>query len=60
MCSNPELLKNELIHLKEVLSHCKYPKWAIHKVLHQQQEGRKTETEENKATTSTKQTKDFT
>ena len=40
MCSNSEMLKTELKHIKEVLSHCKYPKWEIDKVLHLQQEGR--------------------
>ena len=40
VCSNPELLKTELKHLKEFLSHSKYPKWPINKVLHQQQKGR--------------------
>ena len=40
VCSNSELLRTELKHIEEVLSHCKYPKWAIDRTLHQQQEGR--------------------
>ena len=40
VCSNSELLKTELKHIKEDLSHCKYPKWVIDKVVHLQQEGR--------------------
>ena len=40
VCSNSELLKTELKHIEEVLSHCKYPKWAIDRMLHLQQEGK--------------------
>ena len=40
VCSNSELLKTELKHIEEVLSHCKYPKWAIDGTLHLQQEGK--------------------
>ena len=32
MCSNPELLKQEKEHLREALTQCKYPKWALDKV----------------------------
>ena len=32
MCSNPELLHNEMDHLRESLTQCKYPKWAMDKV----------------------------
>ena len=40
VCSMPQLFKEELQHLEEVLMRCKYPKWAIHKVL-LKQEGKK-------------------
>ena len=36
--SNPQLLKEELQHLAEVLMKCKYPKWAIDKVLQKQED----------------------
>ena len=32
VCSNPELLCKEKSHLRKALTHCKYPKWALHKV----------------------------
>ena len=38
MCSNPQLLKEELQHLEEVLMKLKYPKWAIDKVLQKQED----------------------
>ena len=31
--STPRLIEEELQHLEEVLSQCKYPKWAIKKIL---------------------------
>ena len=37
ICSTPELLNNELQHLENVLGQCKYPRWAINKVLQKQQ-----------------------
>ena len=37
VCSNSKWLETELKHLQEVLGHCKYPKWALDKVLLQQQ-----------------------
>ena len=37
VCSNPQLLK-ELQHLEEVLMNCKYPKWAIDKVLQKKED----------------------
>ena len=40
-CSNSKLLEREMKHLQEVLSQCKYPKWAIDRVL-QKQEDRRT------------------
>ena len=42
ICSSSQLLTNELQHLEEVLKQCKYPKWAINKVLHKQQDQKKT------------------
>ena len=57
VCSNFKLLKTELKHLQEVLSQCKYPKWAIDKVL-QQEEDRDTRNRRKKTeTTPSKQTK---
>ena len=32
VCSNPELLHKEKTHLRNALTQCKYPKWALHKV----------------------------
>ena len=32
MCTTPELLNEELEHLREALARCKYPRWAINKV----------------------------
>ena len=32
VCTTPELLNEELPHLKEALARCKYPRWAINKV----------------------------
>ena len=32
VCSNPELLHKEKIHLRNSLTQCKYPKWALDKV----------------------------
>ena len=32
VCSNPELLHKEKTHLRNKLTHCKYPKWALDKV----------------------------
>ena len=32
VCNNPELLHKEQIHLKNTLTQCKYPKWALYKV----------------------------
>ena len=32
VCSNPELLQNEMQHLRKVLTNCNYPKWALDKV----------------------------
>ena len=32
VCSNPELLKTEIEHLRKALTPCKYPKWAFDKV----------------------------
>ena len=32
MCTTPELLNEELEHLREALVRCKYPRWAINKI----------------------------
>ena len=32
VCSNPELLHKEKVHLRMALTQCKYPKWALDKV----------------------------
>ena len=32
VCSNSELLKKELKHIEEVLSHCKFCKWALNRI----------------------------
>ena len=37
LCSTPELINNELKRLEEVLRSCKYPRWAIKKILQKQQ-----------------------
>ena len=37
ICSTPELLYNELQHLGKALRQCKYPRWAINKVLPKQE-----------------------
>ena len=38
ICSTPQLLKKELKHLEEVLMLCKYPKWAINKIIQKQED----------------------
>ena len=37
ICSTPQLLTSELQHLNKVLMQCKYPNWAISRVLPKQQ-----------------------
>ena len=32
VCTRPELLNNEIQHLRKALTKCKYPMWAQHKV----------------------------
>ena len=32
VCTKPELLQKELLHLREALVKCKYPQWAINRV----------------------------
>ena len=36
VCSSSPLLKEELKHLEEALTQCKYPKWAFQKILREQ------------------------
>ena len=38
VCSSSKLLEEELKHLDEVLQQCKYPKWAINKILKKQEQ----------------------
>ena len=49
VCSNPQLLKEELQYLEEVLMKCKYPKQATDTVL-QKQEGGRMENRRNQST----------
>ena len=55
VCSNSKLLEGELKHLQEVLTKCKYPKWAIDKVL-QKQEDRRIDNRRNQGKNNTNQT----
>ena len=41
ICSTPQLFTSEFQHLEKVLMQCKYPKWAINKVLQKQQDHQK-------------------
>ena len=41
VCTNSKLPEEEMKHLHEVLQQCKYPKWAINKVLKQQEHRRR-------------------
>ena len=41
ICSTLQLPTNELQHLEKVFMLCKYPRWAIDKIFHQQQERKK-------------------
>ena len=41
ICSAPQLPTSELQHLEKVLMQCKYPKWAINKILQKQQDHQK-------------------
>ena len=50
MCTTPQLLNEELEHLREALIRCKYPRWAINKV----QTNTLTATGRQLATTTTK------
>ena len=38
VCSSSKLLEEELKHLDEVLQQCKYPKWAINKIVTEQEQ----------------------
>ena len=44
ICSTPELAKQELQHLEEVLGACKYLRWAIQKIFHKHQNKEKKKT----------------
>ena len=41
VCSNSQLLTRELKHLQEVLTKCKYPKWAFVELLQKQEDTRR-------------------
>ena len=56
VCSNSELLKTEIKHIEEAFSHCKYPKWAIDRILHLQQEGKENRSKRKKGNNNTSQT----
>ena len=43
VCTTPELLIEELQHLKEALARCKYPRWVINKVQNRVINGNKEE-----------------
>ena len=32
VCNKPELLQKQMEHLRKVLTHCKYPRWALDRV----------------------------
>ena len=53
LCSTPESIKQELEHLEKVLIGCKYPRWAIKKVLLQKQIYSKEKTNKKKQHPST-------
>ena len=55
VCSNSKLLEGDLKHLQEVLTKCKYPKWATSKVL-QKQEDRRMENRRDQGKSNTNQT----
>ena len=38
VCSSSQLLEEELKHLDEVLKQCKYPRWAIQKILREKEQ----------------------
>ena len=59
VCSNSKLHEEELKHQHEVLHQCKYPKWAISKVL-KQEHRREQETEESKAETPARHRRNIT
>ena len=41
VCSTPQLLKEELHHLEEVLMRCRYPKWVVNKVFSKHEDEKK-------------------
>ena len=43
VCSNPQMLTEELNHLEGALTKCKYPRWAFQKVLKDQESKKKRE-----------------
>ena len=57
VCFNSKLLGKELQYLYNILSKCKYPKWAIDKVLKQQEDRRTRNRRDHGRNTSQKQQK---
>ena len=51
VCSSSPLLKEELKHLEEALTQCKYPKWAFQKILREQENKKNKKRKERNITT---------
>ena len=49
--SSSQLLKEELKHVEEVLTQCKYPRWAFQKILREQENKKKKKRKERNITT---------
>ena len=47
VCSNSQLLKEELHHLEGALTKCKYPRWAFQKILRDQESKKNKKKERN-------------
>ena len=47
VCSNSQLLKEELKHLERALTQCKYPRWAFQKILRDQESKKNKRKERN-------------
>ena len=51
VCSRSQLLKEELKHLEEVLTQCKYPRWAIQKIQREQEQRKNKKSKERNTRT---------
>ena len=51
VCSSSQLLKEELKHLEEVLTQCKYPRWAIQKIQREQEQKKNKKSKERNTRT---------